>query len=144
MPPPFTLAAIALTVYTTAHTFFGTLFPSSFGPEADAVFLAMKTTTFDLMGSESTYYKQWFGLGIYTSLFLIFSAYIAVALNAAKTGEQWAVLRPIAVALAAAHVADAGIAFAYFFISPVIMSSLTVLLVVWGIKQKDDQFKKKA
>lgn len=143
MPPPFTLAAIALTVYNAAHTIFGTLFPSSFGEEADAVLHGMRTVTFDLMGSTASYYGLFFGLGLYTSLFLAFSAYVAFALNNARTAEQWQVLRPIAISLAVAHVADAALAALYFFISPVIMSVLTVLLVAWGIKQKDDEFKEK-
>ncbi|AKU90419.1 LIC_13387 family protein [Vulgatibacter incomptus] len=131
----FRAASVLLVLFFTGHTVGGMFSEASMGPEADAVFGSMKTVHFDFNGSDATWYGFWFGFGILTSVFLLFSAFTAWKLDGVKP-ESWPVVSGIAWALVGSQAANALLSWKYFFAGPGVMATLISALLVVGAVRK--------
>ena len=124
------LAAVLLLLFCAAHTFGGMSGRGSLGP-GDAVFAQMKSVHFVFNGSDCTFWGFWFGFGLVTSLFLLFSALVSWRLASVAPGD-WHVVAPIAWALFASHIANAVLTFRYFFTGAAALASVIALLLGVG------------
>lgn len=131
---PHRIAAVLLLLFCAGHTIGGMLGNGSLGP-GDAVFAQMKSVHFTFNGSDSTFYGFWFGLGLITSVFLLFSALVSWRLASVAAGD-WHVVTPIAWALFASHVANAVLTLRYFFAGAGFLASLIALLLGVGALRK--------
>jgi hypothetical protein len=132
---PYRLAAYLLLVFCAGHTAGGMLAQKSLGAQADAVFASMKTVHFQFNGADATWYGFWFGFGLLASVFLLFSAFAAWRLDRVAPA-QWPAVAAIAWALAAAHVGNAILSWAYFFAGPGAIATAVALLLVAGTIRK--------
>jgi hypothetical protein len=132
---PYRLAAYVLVVFCALHTAGGMLSQQSLGPDADAVFNAMKSVHFNAMGSTVTWYGFWFGFGLMVSVFLLLSAVIAWQLDRVST-ERWSSVSVIAWALAASQLATAVLSWIYFLAGPGVTATLATLLLAFGAFRK--------
>ncbi len=132
---PYRIAAYLLVLFCIGHTAGGMLSQKSLGPEADAVFAAMKSVHFTFNGARCSFYGFWFAFGLMVSVFLLFSAVAAWHLGGVAPG-QWAAVSPIAWALFASHLGNAYLSWAYFFVGPGVLSTLIALLLGVGAWRK--------
>jgi hypothetical protein len=131
---PFRLTTLLLLFYCLGHTFGALVSTPHFGAQSDAVMAAMKSTHFNAMGSECTWFGFYLGFGYDVSIFFLFSAVLTWFLGGMSPSNQrrWA---PITWALFASYAATLVLAIRYFFAAPIIFSSLiTLLLGIQGIK----------
>ncbi|HEY0841021.1 MAG TPA: hypothetical protein VGD74_12610 [Vulgatibacter sp.] len=132
---PYRIAAALLVVFCVMHTAGGMFSEPSFGAEADAVFASMKAVHFDFNGSDSTWHGFWFGFGLTSSVFMLFSALVAWKLDSVPR-ESWPAVAAIAWALVAAQAANAVLSWAYFFAGPGVFATAITLLVAVGAFRK--------
>ena len=96
------------------------------GPQEIAVLDAMKGHSFDVVGSNRTYWDLYFGFGITISAFLLVQA--AVLWQVASLAKTDAIrVRPIVVSFLVAFIINAALAWKYFFVVPVVMSGVIAL-----------------
>lgn len=132
---PFRIAAYLLVLFCAMHTVGGMMTQASLGANADAVFEQMKTTRFVFNGASCTWYGFWFGFGITASVFLFVSAIVAWQLDKVPA-TSWRAVSVIAWALVAAHVANAILGYAYFFLGPAIFGVAISGLMAYGAHRK--------
>jgi hypothetical protein len=132
---PYRIATYLLVFFFLGHTGGGMIAQKSLGPESDAVFSAMKSVRFVLNGSTCTWYGFWFGFGLITSVFLLLSAVIAWQLDRVPP-SSWPVVSTIAWAFFASQVANAILAWLYFFAGPGIFATLVSVLAAMGALRK--------
>jgi hypothetical protein len=125
---PYRLATYLLLFFAFAHTAGGLFGDRQGGAAAAAVFTAMKTVTFTMMGATCSWYGFWLGFGLMVTVFLLFAAAVTWQL-AGMTRAQRQPLRLTTWALLASFVVTAGLSWAYFFAAPGITSTLVTLLV---------------
>jgi hypothetical protein len=107
----------------------------SLGPEADAVFATMKTVHFRFNAADCTWYGFWFGFGLMASVFLLLVAAVAWLLDRVPPAH-WSTVNGVAWALVVAMGANAVLSFAYFFVGPGALASLTTVLLSVGAIRK--------
>ena len=132
---PWRVASALLVVFCVMHTAGGMLAQKSLGPDADAVFAAMKRVHFTFNDSDATFYGFWFGFGLTASVFLLFSAVVAWQLDRVPP-EEWSQVSVVAWALIASHVANTILAWQYFFAGPGVFGIVITALLVAGALQK--------
>jgi hypothetical protein len=132
---PFRLASYLLIVFCAGHTYGGMLSQKPIGPEADAVFSAMKSVHFDFNGSICTWYGFWFAFGLLASVFLLFSAVAAWQLDKVEPAS-WPAVSVIAWALVVSHACNAVLSWMYFFAGPGILATVVTLLLAFGAARK--------
>jgi len=94
----------------------------------------MKKTHFDFNGSDCTFYGFHMGFGLMVSVYLVLSAVVAWILGDERSARDQAVKeaqRPIAWALMVSTVGTAILSWKYFFVAPVVVSTVIVLLLGW-------------
>ena len=131
---PFRLATLLLFLYCLGHTLGALVSTPHFGAESDAVMAAMKSVHFKSSGSDCTWFGFYLGFGYDVSIFFLFSGVLTWFLGGMSLSDQrrWA---PITWALFASYAATVVLAVRYFFVVPVIFSSLiTLLLGIQGVR----------
>lgn len=127
---PFRLTTYLLILYCAGHTVGALVQTPHFGPGADAVLEAMKTTHFLANGSACTWYGFYLGFGYLVSIFFLFAAVVTWHLGGLAPPQQRAAA-PLAGALFVAFAAGTYLAARWFFLPPVVFSSLITLLLGW-------------
>ena len=92
---------------------------------------AMKTGAFDLYGARRTLHDFYMGFGLGCTVFLAMSAALSWVLSRFSGEEHEGVLRPVKWILFLAHAANTVLCFRYFFIPPMLVSSVITGLLGW-------------
>jgi len=132
---PFRVSTYLLCLFFAGHTGGGMLAQKSMGPQADAVFAAMKSVEFNFNGSSSTWYGFWFGFGLMCSVFLAFSAVMAWKLDQVPA-SAWSHVKVMAWALVVSQALNAYLSFRYFFVGPGTFAALVTVLMSVGCWRK--------
>jgi hypothetical protein len=115
------IASIITFLYFAGHTS-GIPWTPDAGPEAMPVLEAMKSHSFDAMGSTRTYWDFYLGFGIIISLYVLLLGVVLWQLaSLAKTDALR--VRPIVAAFFLAFIVNTVLAWRYFFVLPVVMSA---------------------
>ena len=123
----YRIASVLLVLFAAGHT--AGFRQTDPGWGVDAFLLSMKTTRFEIQGFKRTYDDFFVGFGLFVSAFLAFAAVVAWQLGgmskatlASIPGITWG----LAICLAAVAV----LSWKYFFLVPIIFSSLIALCLV--------------
>ena len=115
-------AAVLTFLYFAGHTSGIPWTPTS-GPAELSVIEAMKRHSFDVAGSQRTYWDFYFGFGVIISAFLLMQAAVLWQLSTlAKTNSS--LVRPIVGSFFLAFAANVVLAWKYFFVIPLVVSVL--------------------
>ena len=125
---PLRIAAYVLVLYFLGHTWGALLSTPAFGTAGDAVLSAMKSVRFACDGSNCTWFGFYLGFGWFVSIFFLLSAAVAWFLGGLDARDQ-RVVTPIAWMLFLAHAAGMILAWRYFFLTPLIFSTVTAALL---------------
>jgi hypothetical protein len=131
---PLRLTTVLLLLYCLGHTLGALVSAPRFGLGSDAVIAAMESVHFKADGSDCTWFGFYLGFGYNVSIFFLFSAVLTWFLGGMSLADQqrWA---PITWALFVAYAASIALAVRYFFVEPIVFSSLiTLLLGVHGVR----------
>jgi len=90
-----------------------------------AVVEAMKSVSFDAMGSKRTYWDFYFGFGVSISIYLFVQAAV-LWLIATLAKTQPTSVRPFVVTLLVAYAANVYVTWRYFFVVPLVLSIVMV------------------
>lgn len=114
------IASIITLLYFAGHTS-GIPWTPDVGPGAVPVLEAMKSHSFEVIGSTRTYWDFYFGFGVIISLYVLLQAVVLWQLGSwAKTDALR--VRPIVASFFVAFIVNTVLAWKYFFALPVIMS----------------------
>ena len=125
---PFRIAAYVLMLFCLGHTSGALIRLPSFGSQSDVVLAGMKATHFQCQTSDCTWFGFYLGFGWMVSVFFLVAAALAWYLGGRSRAEQRA-LRPVAWALFVGNVANAVIAWTWFFIAPQISATAVAVLL---------------
>jgi len=114
------IASIITLLYFAGHTS-GMPWTPDVGPGAVPVLEAMKSHSFDAMGSTRTYWDFYFGFGVIISLYLLMQAVVLWQLGSLAKTDALRV-RPIVASFFVAFIVNTVLARKYFFVLPVVMS----------------------
>jgi hypothetical protein len=95
----------------------------------------MRAVHFAFNGSTRTFDDFLYGFGFETSLFLLFSAFVAWRLSSIAH-DQWESVAPIAWTLCVCHVGAASLSWTYLFAGPGVLTTLSAALLGWGALAK--------
>lgn len=119
------IASVIALLFALGHTSGGPWTPSA-DAGAAAVVQAMKSVSFDAMGSNRSYWEFYFGFGASISVYMFAqAAFLWLLATLAKT--QPAAVRPFVVVLLASYAMNGFFAWRYFFVLPL---GLSVVMVV--------------
>ena len=123
------IASIITLLYCAGHTSAIPWTPA-IGPEELPVIEAMKSHSFDVIGSMRTYWDFYYGWGIVISLYTLMQAVVLWQLGSlAKTDALRT--RGIVASFLVASIVHTVLAWKYFFVIPVVMSgAITVCLAL--------------
>jgi hypothetical protein len=131
------VAAILLAIFGIGHTL-GIILAPNRGPEEEAIFSAMRSFHFDVMGSSCTHWNFYQG-----SIFVISVAVALIVVliwqlsNLMRTeGRQ---IRPLVMSLFIADVLFAVLSWIYFFPFPAILTSLAAVCLALAVFTSDSQ-----
>jgi hypothetical protein len=120
----YRIASILIVLFAAGHTLGFRSVDSSWG--VDALVSMMRSVHFDLQGSSRTYWDLFVGAGFFVSVFLLFAAVLSWQLGGLPA-EVLARMRGTAWALAICFGAVAVLSFKYFFIIPIVFSTVIFL-----------------
>ena len=120
----YRIAAVLLVLFAAGHTF-GFL---QVDPEwhVDTLVQSMKTTHFDIAGSERTYWDFFVGFGLFVTVFQLFATIVAWQFGGLPR-ETLAAMRVSLWAFALTFAVIAFLSLRYFFIVPVVFSIVIFL-----------------
>ncbi len=126
----YRIASVLFILFALGHTFgFLTFKPSS--QEGLAVRDAMQNVRFQVKGSSFTYGEFYTGFGLYATVYLLFSAFLAWHLgDLARTAPQS--IGALVWVFAAVQVASLILSWRYFLLPPVILSALVAVCLAWA------------
>jgi hypothetical protein len=126
----YRIASGLFILFAAGHTFGFLLFkPPS--PEALAVRDAMNNIRFQVEGSSFSYGGFYTGFGLYATVYLLFSAFLAWHLgNLARTNPQ--AIGALGWVFVAVQVASLVLSWKYFLLPPVILSALLAGCLGWA------------
>ena len=116
------IASVITFLYFAGHTASIPWTPAV-GPGEAPVLEAMKTHTFDVLGSNRTYWDLYFGFGIIISAYLLVQAVVLWQLGSLAKREP-ALVRAIVVSFLVAFIVNAFLSWKYFFAIPLINAIL--------------------
>lgn len=126
----YRIASVLFILFAAGHTF-GFLAFKPISPEGLAVRDAMQNVHFQVKGSSFTYAQFYTGFGLYATVYLLFSAFLAWHLgNLAGTTPQ--AIGSLAWVFAAVQVASLILSWRYFLLPPVILSALVAACLAWA------------
>ena len=121
----YRIASLLFLVFAAGHTI-GFLTFKPLSAEGLAVREAMQSVRFQVKGSTFTYGDFYTGFGLYATVYLLFSAFLAWYLGKlARTNPQ--AVGPLSWVFVAVQVASLILSWRYFLLPPVILSGLLVL-----------------
>jgi hypothetical protein len=136
----YRIASLLFVVFAAGHTV-GFLTFKPLSPEGLAVRDAMQTVHFQVKGASFTYADFYTGFGLYATVYLLFSAFLAWYLGKlARTTPQ--AIGSLAWVFVAVQVASLILSWRYFLLPPVILSALLVVclgLAGWLLKTSQAQ-----
>jgi len=115
------IASIITFLYFAGHTS-GMPWTPDAGPAAMPVLEAMKSHSFDAMGSTRTYWDFYVGFGIIISLLMLLLGVVLWQLGSLAKTDALRV-RPIVASFFVAFIVNTVLAWKYFFVLPVVMSA---------------------
>jgi hypothetical protein len=116
------IASVITFLYFAGHTASIPWTPA-IGPGETPILEAMKAHSFNVLGSNRTYWDLYFGFGIIISGYLLVQAVVLWQLGALAKREP-AQVRPIVVSFLVAFIINAFLSWKYFFVIPLINASL--------------------
>ena len=126
----YRIASVLLALYALAHTF-GFRRPAD-RPDGSTVAALMRSTHVTVQGSRRTFWDFYVGFGLFATVFLLLSALLAWQLGGlsadALARVPWAATWGLAITFAVLTV----MTWRYFFVAPVVFSSLITLLLFLG------------
>jgi hypothetical protein len=126
----YRIASVLFILFAAGHTFgFLSFKPSS--PEGLAVRDAMNTVHFHMNGSSFTYGGFYTGFGLYATVYLLFSAFLAWHLGDLARSNPSAI-GALAWVFVAVQVASLVLSWKYFLLPPVILSALVAACLAWA------------
>jgi hypothetical protein len=126
----YRIASALFILFAAGHTFgFLSFKPAS--PEGLAVRDAMNTVHFHMNGSSFTYGGFYTGFGLYATVYLLFSAFLAWHLGDLARSNPSAI-GALAWVFVAAQVASLVLSWRYFLLPPVILSALVAACLAWA------------
>jgi hypothetical protein len=121
------IAAIITLLFFAGHTS-GIPWTPAVGPGELPVIEAMKSHSFEALGSTRTYWDYYFGFGVIISLYLLLQAVVLWQI-AALAKHDAVRLRPIIASFFVAFCVNALLAFKFFFFIPVVMSVVIAIVL---------------
>lgn len=126
----YRIAAVLFILFAAGHTFgFLSFKPAS--PEGLAVRDAMNNVHFEVKGSSFTYSKFYVGFGLYATLYLLFSAFLAWYLGDLARSNP-SVIGALAWVFVAVQIGSLVLSWKYFLLPPVILSGLVAACLAWA------------
>jgi len=127
---PYRIASVLLILFAAGHTV-GFLRFKPPTPEAVAVRDAMSNVRFPVGGSQFTYRDFYVGFGLFVTVYLLFSAFLAWHLgNVARANPQ--AIGALGWAFFVVQVAILALSWIYFFTAPVVFSALVAACLGWA------------
>ena len=120
-----------MALFALGHTMGALIQTPDFGPDADAVASRMKSVAFDVQGAHDTWYGFYLGFGWFVSLFLLLAAALSWYLGGLSQQGRNAI-SPVGRLLCLTFAVGALISVKYFFIAPIVFSTVIALLLLWG------------
>ena len=120
-----------LVFFAITHTIGGVFKENDFGPAANAIMKAMKTEAFVFYGAHRTLHDFHKGFGLGCTIFLTMSAALSWVLSRSSNKGHSEVLKPVKWILFLSHVANTALCFMYFFIPPMVVSTVLAGLLGW-------------
>jgi len=129
----YRIAAVALVFFALGHTagFLGFQPPSA---EAAAVRASMDHVRFQVGGAEFSYGGFYVGFGLFVTLYLLFSAFLAWQLGTLATRAP-AAIRAMGWSLFAVQLGSFVLSFLYFSVAPAVLSALVAACLGWAAWQ---------
>ena len=125
------IASVITLLFAVGHSMGAPWTPVN-GSAAVSVVQAMKSVSFDAMGSSRTFWDFYFGFGVSISIYLIVQAAVLWFLaTLAKT--QPTSVRPFVVVLLVANAANAYVTWRYFFLVPLVLSIVMIICLALAL-----------
>jgi hypothetical protein len=131
------IAAVFALLFALGHTMGGPWTPTT-EPRAVSVVGAMKSVSFDVVGSSRSYWDFYYGFGVSISVYL-FTLAILLWLLATLARTQAAAVRPFVAVLLVCYAASGFVTWRYFFWVPLVMSVAIVIclaLALWTSRRR--------
>lgn len=126
----YRIASVVFILFAVGHTVgFLTFKPAT--PEGLAVRDAMNQVRFQAEGSTVTYGDFYLGFGLYSTVYLLFSAFLAWHLGDLSRDNPRAI-GALAWVFVAVQVASLALSWKYFLLPPVILSALATIFLAWA------------
>lgn len=126
----YRIASVLFILFAAGHTFgFLSFKPPS--PEGLAVRDAMNSVHFQVKGSSFTYGEFYTGFGLYATVYLLFSAFLAWHLGDLARSNPPAI-GALAWVFVAVQVASLVLSWKYFLLPPAILSALVAACLAWA------------
>jgi hypothetical protein len=129
----YRIASVLLVLFGLGHQLGFRQVDPSWG--VDSFIGALKTTEFRVQGMTRTYWDFFSGFGFFVTVFLFFAAILAFQLGGLSK-ENLRSLRLVTWGFALAFVVITLLTWRYFFVAPLILSSLValcLLLAAWSV-----------
>jgi cellulose synthase/poly-beta-1,6-N-acetylglucosamine synthase-like glycosyltransferase len=124
------ISSIVTALFALGHSAGAPWTPVQDPPER-ALIDSMKSLHFAVMGVQRSYWDFYFGFGVSGSIYVFALAILIWQIaSLAKTDPKRA--RPMVLTMLAVFVAVAVVTLQYFFIIPVVMSSVLCVLLAWA------------
>jgi hypothetical protein len=126
-PLLFRIASVLLLLFAIGHTLGFRKTDPKWG--LDPLISSMRSIHFDAHGFNRTYWDFYVGFGLFVSVFLLFSAVFVWQLGGLPPAIL-AILRGTVWALAVCFVAVTALSWRYFFIAPLVFSSVITICLI--------------
>jgi hypothetical protein len=126
----YRIAAVLLVLLAVGHTF-GFLKFKPPSPQGQAVWDAMNNVHFQLGGSSFSYGGFYIGFGLYITLYVLFSAFLAWHLGSVASNSPQAI-GALGWVFCAVQVVSLILSWKYFPVEPAIFSALLVICLGWA------------
>jgi hypothetical protein len=125
------IASVIALLFALGHTS-GSPWTPSVEHGAASVVEAMKSVSFDAMGTNRSYWEFYYGFGVSISVYM-FAQAAFLWLLAALAKTQPASVRPFVVVLLASYAANGFVAWRYFFVLPLVLSVVMVICLALAL-----------
>jgi hypothetical protein len=125
------IASVVGLLFAVGHTSGGPWTPSGEAGAASVV-EAMKSVSFDAMGTNRSYWEFYFGFGVSISVYMFVQAAL-LWLHGTLAKVQPASVRPFVVVLLASYAANGFVAWRYFFVLPLVLSVAMVICLALAL-----------
>jgi hypothetical protein len=125
------IASVVALLFALGHTS-GSPWTPTEEPSAASVVEAMKSVSFDVMGSNRSYWEFYLGFGLSISVYMLAqAAFLWLLATLAKT--QPASVRPFLAVLLASYAINGFFAWRYFFVLPLVLSVVMVICLALAL-----------